>query len=111
MKSKLLIWLLLFTLPALACGVQTAPALKAESAIISESTPAVRQPVLMVVVAEKGVNVRSMPSENASYTREALEFGDMVTVDEVKMIGDSNWCHHQFGWSNCKWLKALEAVR
>lgn len=104
--NKLLIWFLLFTLPALACGIRTAPA----PAIISESTPAVRQPVLMVVVADEGLNIRTMPSESAQDVGDLFP-GDIIHVDDVRMIGDSNWCHHEYGWSNCKWLKALEAIR
>ena len=69
----------------------------------------------MVVVAEEGLNVRAMPSEPAPYTRNALEFGEVVTVDdrkEVEVKGVvSNWCHHEWGWSNCRWLKALEEGR
>ncbi len=108
--KRVLVSIFILSLPALACGVRTSPALKAESAIISESTPAMRQPVLMVVVADEGLNIRAMPSESAQDVGDLFP-GDIIHVDDVRMIGDSNWCHHEYGWSNCKWLKALEAIR
>jgi len=109
MKRNLLVWLSIFTLPILACGM-TPQAGKADAALSVDVQPTheISTDVLMVVIAEKGVNVRAFPSDTAPYTHDALESGAVVTVDAVKVVGDLGWCHHQYGWTVCKYLKALE---
>ena len=63
--------------------------------------------VEMVVVAPKALNVRSEPSEKAAVVRE-LRNGDVVVVSAIRVVGESRWCRHADGWSNCRWLRVTE---
>ena len=105
---KMLVWLSIFTLPFIACGISTPQASKADLAVYNGTQPTAEADVKMVVVAEEGVNVREYPSDNAPYARNALKTGDVVTVSLVEVIGDVNWCKNQYGWSVCKYFRAVE---
>lgn len=39
-----------------------------------------------------------------------LHPGDAVTCYEYLTIGDSVWCRHERGWSNIRWLKAVNGI-
>jgi len=65
--------------------------------------------VEMVVVADKAVYIRLEPSESAPLAeREALHRDEVVTVSIIRVVGESRWCRHVEGWSNCRWLRVTE---
>lgn len=114
-RFKLLVWLSLFTLPILACGMQTVAAPDTQirhemSTDVNPSLSAAPVPTggeRMEVTAFESVYVR--PSAGTGeYPIGELEHGQIVEVVDVEVIGDSLWCHHHEGWTNCKFLKGLE---
>ena len=108
MKPLLLVCFVIFTL---ACGV-TSPEI-GNVAHLSDKLPTPTESVqMMVVVADEAVYVRVEPSLRAALgEREALFSGEVVTVTEMRTVGDSFWCLHQFGWSNCKFLSYIEETK
>ena len=100
MKSKTLIWLLLFALASISCV--TPAALPASRAYIAPELSAAPIPVWETTVTAGKLNVRHEPGgEVVSYRLE----GDTVTVYEKQ----SGWCRISVGqpelWVYCKWLR------
>jgi len=61
--------------------------------------------VVMTVIADEGLNIRAEHSEESADIGDLFP-GDVVTCRELVTVGDSNWCHHERGWSNARWLEA-----
>lgn len=103
MKGKLALFL--FTLASLACS--TLPAAVSAPAPFRIDSDMVSESVQMVVTAER-LNIRLTPG-GVVVKHAYFVAGDLVTVYEVKMVGDYNWCAiapDAGRWVGCEWLEA-----
>jgi len=104
MKMKYLyISILVLSLACGASGNFISPRLSAAPVpVVSDTT------VQMVVTGD--LNIRTGAGETFPLVdkKETLHAGDVVTCYQFEVKGDSIWCRHERGWSNCRWLKADE---
>jgi len=107
MKPLLLVCFVIFTL---ACRISS-PEI-GNVAHLSDNLPTVAptESIQMMVVIADGLNVRAEPSLRSEVVWELVN-GEIVTVTEMRTVGDSFWCLHQFGWSNCKWLAYIKETK
>lgn len=112
-RLKLLFCALIFTLPALACGVQTATEPPQMFASVGNSyqapspseAPAPDGGQWMTVTASEAVYIRPSAGTGEQPIGD-LKNGAVVFVTGVKVVGDSLWCRHLSGWTNCRYLAA-----
>jgi len=76
---------------SLACSSQAA---------VSKPVKTSDSQVYMIVTAET-LHIRDAP--NGVVGKIYLKQGDVVIVDEISE--DEYWCHHEKGWSACRYLK------
>lgn len=93
--------LILLALSALACGASAQ--LPQVSPTDTQISPTMSTDVKMVVIADT-LNVRTEAGEKSPLVG-ALSRGDIVTVTERKAFDGGEWCKHESGWSNCRWLR------
>ena len=104
---KLLFWLFLFTLPSLACGMQTIPAeVRTDSEVkFTDTQPTAEESMDVNMVATGDLWIRPTAGDLGRALGE-LHNGEVVTCTEFAVVGDSIWCKHERGWSNARWLEA-----
>lgn len=107
MSTKAL-YLSIFVVFSLACGMQALKVNPTPTAIDTQMTPEISTDVQMVIVGD--LWVRPVAGELHRAVGE-LHTGDIVTCTEFQVIGDSIWCKHERGWSNVKEMRGLEAVK
>ena len=102
------LYVVLLISSSLACGIAV-PQGKSDVFTDTHSLPEVStevNSVVMVVVADEGLNIRADHSEESEDIGDLFP-GDIVTCElPFMVIGDSVWCKHERGWSNARWLEA-----
>lgn len=108
MSTKAL-YLSIFAVFSLACGMQAPKVNPTQTAIDTQMTPEMSTDVQMVVTGN--LWVRPVAGDLHRTVGNPLKAGDIVTCTEFQVIGDSIWCKHERGWSNIKEMRGLEAIR
>lgn len=96
------LYIIALILPMLACGANVSAPVP--SAV---PTPPVVDGVKMIVTGlydGEPLNIRD--AANGRETGKYLYNGNPVTVYEVLVVGDTEWCRHELGWSACRFLEA-----
>lgn len=105
--------IVLLALSAMACGVQTQLTQAAESVVTDyqapspSAAPAPDGGQWMTVTAMETVYIRPSAGTGEEPIG-ALKNGQAVFVTVIEVIGDSFWCRHLQGWTNCRYLAANE---
>jgi uncharacterized protein YgiM (DUF1202 family) len=98
---KLLVWLIIFTLPALACGTadttRNRVSLPDGTSTIAETSTEVKY-----TVTADTLNVRTGAGTDFPVIV-GLELHKGETVTCLEMSG--KWCRHWQGWSHTGWMK------
>jgi uncharacterized protein YraI len=101
--NKLLVWICLFTLSALACGSQ--PIRSSESVYARTSTIAEVSTAVKYTVTADTLNVRTGPGTDFPViVGLELHKGDYVLCTEYY----GKWCRHWQGWSHMSWMEAAK---
>lgn len=105
--TKLLLWLSIFTLISLSCGISASMQLPSPSDAPAPSNPRVfarelDESTLYTVTGY--LNIRTGAGESFPALRETLQAGDTVTC--LEWVGV--WCRHEEGWSNSSWLQVVK---
>jgi len=98
--NKLLLWLSIFTLISLACGISAPMQLPSPSDAPSPSNPRVFVREFDTYTVTGFLNIRTGAGESFP-SLGVLHYGDVVTCSE--WVGD--WCRHSQGGSHGGWLK------
>lgn len=100
MKTKLL-YLSIFVVFSLACGMQAPKVNPTQTAIDTRMTPEMSVAVKMTVTGS--LNIR------ADHTEKSDDIGDLFRGQTVTCFEFyKGWCKHELGWSNTHWLRMVE---
>lgn len=102
---KLLVWLFLFTLPTLACGMQAPAEVQTASEVeFTDTHPTAEESMDVKMIVTGDLWIRPTAGDLGRALGE-LHKGDVITCVEFSVVGDSIWCRHERGWSNARWLE------
>lgn len=94
----------------LACGIAPIGQITQSNPNPAAAPLPPRELVTMVVTADEAVYIRAGAGTMYDVSGELVN-GGLVTVDKVATVGDSLWCHHADGWTNCRYLQAVDIRR
>ena len=93
--NKLLAWISIFTLAALACGITA----NTTTAAVAAPTP----PAEVWMIVADNAAIRDEPNGNVIG---GLKAGERVKITQVNYdkLSDYAWCRHEQGWTACELL-------
>lgn len=110
-----MLYIIVVILPILACGTLPTVAAEPQYSIqypVLSSAPVPRRVSIEMVVMDTdeahGLNVRDFPN-GVVICSACLKNGQVLSVTEILVVGETWWCKHAAGWSACRYLEVMGA--